>query len=288
MRFQGKIDIWFWIILFLGEGILLYSLCIRDMEIWLLSAVLLIYNLMMVPLVFRNYVEVEEDRVTVVFGFFKQSMRLTELKEAYRTYSPLSSTAASLDRIVLKGDRKQLLCAVRKREAFFSLLKEKNPQIVIRADSRRIYRSTARKTEAVICIVIFAAAGYLLFTGDITMEYGEDVLTVKASYWPDKEIVYHEIEELRFTQEDIPGVRVNGFGSFRLLLGDFKNNEFGTYIRYTYVRCSSAVLLRVNGTEIVLSGKNEEDTYQIYQELLRRMNHDGSSAGVVHFCRKDF
>ena len=40
--------------------------------------------------------------------------------------------------------------------------------------------------------------------------------------------------ELR--EGNVDGTRIGGFGSFRLLLGFFENEEFGTYTRYTYYK----------------------------------------------------
>lgn len=66
----------------------------------------------------------------VVFGFFKDSMEIREIREIYRTHNPLASTAASLDRLVIKGRRQEMMCAVCDRETLLQELKKRNPGII--------------------------------------------------------------------------------------------------------------------------------------------------------------
>ena len=130
MRFKGKVDLWFWIIMIIGDGILISAILSEPDSIACIVG-FLIYNLAFLPFVIRNYVDVTDDRVTIVFGFIKQSMLLSELTEVRRTRNPISSTAASLDRIILKGNHKCMMCAVRNRDDFLDLLKRKNPAVQI-------------------------------------------------------------------------------------------------------------------------------------------------------------
>ena len=68
----------------------------------------------------------------------------------------------------------------------------------------------------------------------------------------------------------MPGSRVFGVGSFRLLLGRFENEEFGNYTRYTYYNPEACIVMKVNGKTLVLSGKDAAETQGIYQQLLDR------------------
>lgn len=269
MKFRGKIDVLFWIVMLAGEFLLLGCLVFPEEGRLVIGIVFLVYNLMFLPFVFRNYVEVEGNRITLVFGFIKQTMDVSELTEVYRTCSPISSTAASLDRIVLRGNRKMMMCAVRDREAFLDLLERKNPEISI-SRNRKKGAGKLEKGTAVFLILVFAVVGVLLFTGNIRVEYGRDSFWIRASYWPDREIAYHEVEEVSYSDEKVDGTRVGGFGSFRLLMGSFRNSEFGNYSRYTYTRCDAGVVLTVNGRKVVLSGKDRQETLAIYEELCRR------------------
>lgn len=270
MKFKGKVALWFWFIMLAGEAILLQSLLTPEGGRSIGIIVAVFYNIIFLPIVFRNYVEISDDKVTVVFGFGKDSIAISEITEVYRTCNPISSSAASLDRIVIKGKRQEMMCAVRDKEKFFAHLKEKNPKIVIDSVTRVKGKITIEKVSVIFCIAIFVVVGIVLMTGDINMEYNDSSFTIKASYWNDLEIKYDEIESIEYWDEKVSGSRIGGFGSFRLLMGHFKNDEFGSYTRYTYADCDAGVVLLVNGRKVVISGKDKESTREIYDELMRR------------------
>lgn len=270
MKFKGKIDLWLWIVMLAGEATIISSLLMPEGGRIIGIVTLIIYNLIFLPFVIRNYVEISDEKVTVAFGFSKVSIPLSEIVEVYRTYNPISASAASLDRIVIKGRNKQMICAVKDREEFFTGLKERNPKISITDGLKKDGDRKIEKASIIFSIVIFAIVGFILTTGDIEMVYHEPSFTIKASYWYDKEIFYDEIESIEYRDEKISGSRTGGFGSFRLLMGDFRNDEFGNYTRYTYKNCDAGVVLLVDGREVVISGKDKESTREIYEELMER------------------
>ncbi len=118
-----------------------------------------------------------------------------------------------------------------------------------------------------LAILLFAA----LFTGNISVEYGADSFTVHSAYWADSTVSYDSVDFLEYRDTDTPGTRVNGFGSPRLLMGAFQNDEFGAYTRYSYTGCPSCVVLTSKGQTLVLNGKNAEATKVIYEELAARI-----------------
>ena len=63
-----------------------------------------------------------------------------------------------------------------------------------------------------------------------------------------------------------------GYGSTKLLYGQFKNDEFGMYTRYTYTKSTHAIIIYADDGVIVLSGKTNAETWYIYQELVTRIN----------------
>lgn len=136
MRFKGKVDLWFWIAMIIGDGILISAILSEPDSIACLVG-LIVYNMAFLPFVLRNYVDVSDEHVTIVFGFIKQSISLSELTEVRRTKNPISSTAASLDRIILKGNHKSMMCAVRNRDDFLDLLKRKNPAVQINSKRQK-------------------------------------------------------------------------------------------------------------------------------------------------------
>lgn len=119
-----------------------------------------------------------------------------------------------------------------------------------------------------IAILLFVLA--MLFTGKVETDFSEDSFTIKASYYDDLTVFYDRVESVEYRDGNVEGARVFGIGSFRLLLGNFENEEFGNYTRYTYYNPEACVVLRVNGKTLVLSGRDKAETQAIYQELLAK------------------
>ena len=82
---------------------------------------------------------------------------------------------------------------------------------------------------------------------------------------------YAAIDHLELRQGNVPGTRVGGWGSARLLLGFFRNEELGNYTRYTYVSPDACIVLTAGEKALVLSGKNAPETEQIYNALLQKL-----------------
>lgn len=124
------------------------------------------------------------------------------------------------------------------------------------------------KIVSVIAVaVIIVAVLVLMFTGDVKVEYGDSSFTLKASYWQDLTVEYADIDSIEYRDDISVGLRTNGFGSGRLALGSFKNDELGRYTRYAYTGVKECVLLTSNGKSLVISGKDQESTRAIYEKL---------------------
>lgn len=130
----------------------------------------------------------------------------------------------------------------------------------------------ASRVSLVLIPIIFICIGILLFTGDIEIKYEDTSFTIEASYYNDITVNYSDIESIEFCEHDDKGVRTFGFGSPRLLMGTFQNDEFENYTRYSYTKCESCVVLNVKGKTLILSGIDNESTKAIYDELTLRYN----------------
>ena len=119
-------------------------------------------------------------------------------------------------------------------------------------------------------LTVFVVA--ILFSGDIDFTVLENSLAVKADWYTDLVIRYDTIEEIEYREGSVPGLRVGGFGSFRLLMGFFDNEELGTYTRYTYYDPDACIVLTVRGKAVVLSAKTAEETKVLYETLLSKIN----------------
>ena len=120
-----------------------------------------------------------------------------------------------------------------------------------------------------LAVVLVLVAG-LMFTGDIEIRCEEDSFTVEADYYQDLTVEYSAVDRIEYRDTDKAGVRTFGFGSARLMMGQFKNDEFGTYTRYSYTKCDSCVVLTSGENTLVLSGPDEAATRELYEELMAR------------------
>lgn len=128
----------------------------------------------------------------------------------------------------------------------------------------------AGKIGTVVGLLILAFVLVMLFTGKVETDFYEDHFTIKASYYDDLSVFYDRVESVEYRDGNVEGSRVFGIGSFRLLLGNFENEEFGNYTRYTYYNPEACVVLQVGGKTLVLSGRDKAETQAIYQELLAK------------------
>ncbi len=137
----------------------------------------------------------------------------------------------------------------------------------------RGYRTLDRKGKVfavVFTVLLVVFLSVVLFRGEIRYTYYEDYFVADSNMYSDNFLHYDVIESVEYREGDVPGLRVGGYGSFRLLLGWFENEEFGTYIRYTYYKPEACVVVRTDDLVFVLSGETAEETQQIYQTLLEK------------------
>ena len=128
-----------------------------------------------------------------------------------------------------------------------------------------------RDVSLVIVTLILIFCVVIMFTGKIEYHFDQESFTIDPSVWNDLIVDYDAIESIELRMEAVPGSREYGFGSAKLLLGFFRNEEFGAYTRYTYTKCECAVVLRVDGKTLVIAGENQADTEAIYQALTEKM-----------------
>lgn len=126
------------------------------------------------------------------------------------------------------------------------------------------------KTTAVILLLVIllvVLVAVILFTGKITYSLEEDALSIQASYWEDITVPYEEITAVEYRNAAVDGERVWGFGSLKLEMGQFRNEEFGNHIRYSYMDCDSALIVHLGQEILVLSAATESETAQLAQQL---------------------
>ena len=134
IRFKGKIAIWFWVLIVLCNFVGIYACIDKEANGGIAAGIigLLICNIVFLPMVIRNYVEVQEDKLIIAFGFSTESVNISDITEMYESCNPLASTAASLDRIIIKARSRMLMCSVKEKKELFETIKEKNPNLKTR------------------------------------------------------------------------------------------------------------------------------------------------------------
>ncbi len=119
----------------------------------------------------------------------------------------------------------------------------------------------------ILVVLILAAVAVLMFTGNIQYRVGDETLSIEASYWGDMTVRYEEFDRVEYRDTIGSGMRTNGFGSPRLAMGTFQNDEFGSYTRYTYTQTDAYIVLYSGERVLVLNSKTEADTQALYEQL---------------------
>lgn len=133
---------------------------------------------------------------------------------------------------------------------------------------KRLLSILAATLGVLVLITIFV---YLMFTGDIHIRYDTASFTIEADYMSDFTIEYDAITSIEYLYDPDLGMRISGFNSARLLLGTFRNEEYGTFTLYAYTGSDTAVLLRSGDRILIISGKSHEETTDIYESIKERI-----------------
>ena len=63
-------------------------------------------------------------------------------------------------------------------------------------------------------------------------------------------------------------------GGSSFWMGNFKNDILGDYIRYTHASCHSYVVVNIDGKILVVNGKNDVETKEIYQRISEKVSKE--------------
>ncbi|MDY3817969.1 MAG: SdpI family protein [Lachnospiraceae bacterium] len=137
-------------------------------------------------------------------------------------------------------------------------------------DTEVAFQSSGKYVRIFVIVILFFVA-VLLSSGSIRMQYNESDFEINATYWNDLTIRYEDVKEITYLEQYQKGSREMGFGSAKLGMGYFHNDEFGDYTLYAYNHTSQGVCLKVGEETIVISAKDEEATKAIYEELCNRI-----------------
>lgn len=127
-----------------------------------------------------------------------------------------------------------------------------------------------RNISLIIVTLIIIGCFVLMFTGDFEFVIDEDGFDVEATLYDDIRVNFNEIDTIEYREDDVVGVRTYGYGSARLLMGNFKNDEFGAYTRYSYTKCNAGIVIRSGERVLVISDADVESTKVLYDTLIER------------------
>lgn len=129
---------------------------------------------------------------------------------------------------------------------------------------------TAR-ISAVMVPLIFVGVAIIMFTGNITVHCEDTSLKINATYWTDLTIDYSEIDSIEYRKDLDVGVRTNGFGSIKLSMGIFQNEEFGSYTLYAYTGAEAFIVLTSDEKTLAIGLSDAKDTQAIYDTMLEKV-----------------
>lgn len=129
----------------------------------------------------------------------------------------------------------------------------------------------ALKVTAIVVPLFLIGVLVLMFTGNIQYEFTDDSLKINATYGKVSVVGYEFIDSVELREDFEFGSRNYGFGSVKLSLGNFCNEEFGNYTLYAYNRCDSVVVIKSGEHILVLTEKNAAETELLYKSILDRI-----------------
>lgn len=123
----------------------------------------------------------------------------------------------------------------------------------------------------IVVIAILVFVGILMFTGDVNISYTDADFTIEASYYGDLTVSYAEIDNIEYREGFDKGTRVYGYGSARLLLGTFKNEEFGNYTLYSYVTSDPCIIITSGEKKLVIGLENSNFTKEAFDKISKNI-----------------
>ncbi len=129
------------------------------------------------------------------------------------------------------------------------------------------------RISAVAVPIILIGVAILMFTGDIEVKCEDTTLKISATYYTDIEVEYSEIDTAEYRKDFDVGIRTNGFGSARLSMGIFENEEFGSYTLYAYTDAKEFIVISSEGKTLVVGMRDTDELKAIYGTILQKIGH---------------
>lgn len=148
-----------------------------------------------------------------------------------------------------------------------TICKKKDVEVLQETEADKKARKKTERNAWIFCGVTFLLVGILLVSGDIKIKVLPDSVEMDGFFWSDYTVKTEDIETVSFMEEMDAGSRTNGFGSFKLLQGNFRNKSFGDYTLYAYTKCKSYVVLKTTKGVVAINEETPEATRALYEKI---------------------
>lgn len=106
MTFKGKIDIWWYVVIALLNGVTLgITLNVGFTTVWGYLILLVLVDLYSIPVLFRNEVIVDKKQIVIHFGLLTKTLPTQEITSIRKMKNYSASFAASFDRVGIESKR---------------------------------------------------------------------------------------------------------------------------------------------------------------------------------------
>jgi len=139
------------------------------------------------------------------------------------------------------------------------------------------YKPKTVVVYGIIAILTIIFVIWTLFLGSIEIRFEDRDFTIEAQGWSDYTVDYAQIDSISYEEnssQNWNGYRTNGLGNLRYAMGNFRNDVYGDYIRYTHSSCHSYVVMSIDGKILVVNGANDSATKEIYHTISEKVSNE--------------
>ncbi len=131
----------------------------------------------------------------------------------------------------------------------------------------------ARKAVFIIPIVIIlVAVAFITLVGDINVTLENEGIRLDSLLYSASGVEYDEIINITYSNSFDKGFRKFGFGTLKLSMGKFYNDEFHDYTIYAYNKNPECIIVETEKGVLVFNLKTPSETQKIYGKLIDKLS----------------
>ena len=126
-RFDGKTAWWLWALCVIYNLIPLAIVIFDKTFIWNAETIIgfivcYLVNIIWIPILIRDFVDVYDDYFIFYYGFRKITVKFEDVISISKTHNPISATANSLDRLQIVTKNRNIIISLYKNDEFIELI----------------------------------------------------------------------------------------------------------------------------------------------------------------------